>query len=182
VTPVNLAVTMLVWFYFFPREAAGASRTRHSPRPQLFWARDSCITRASSRREIVGVCSCPSSAKRGEGGSLSAKRSVRRVGAFVGKSKHPHPTHRSLHSRCATLPTLRGGGIRKRDRGADRGSCVWSSLRGVMRHFSPSCPALCRASTSFVAHEGSTWMAGTSPGHDAGGDSSLNSLVPSLRA
>jgi hypothetical protein len=28
-------VTMLVWFYFFPREAAGASSTRHSPRPHL---------------------------------------------------------------------------------------------------------------------------------------------------
>jgi hypothetical protein len=33
VNPVNLAVTTLVWFYFFPREAAGASSTRHSPRP-----------------------------------------------------------------------------------------------------------------------------------------------------
>ena len=64
-------------------------------------------------------------------------RSVGRVarsagwGAFVCGWKHPHPTHRSLHSRCATLPMLRGGGIRKRDRAADRGSCVWSSLRGA---------------------------------------------------
>src|SRR5436305_12060622 len=47
-------VTILVWFYFFPREAAGASRTRHSPRPHC-WARDSWITRASSRRENAEV-------------------------------------------------------------------------------------------------------------------------------
>ena len=39
-------VTTLVWFYFFPREAVGASSTRHSPRPHLFWAKHSCITRA----------------------------------------------------------------------------------------------------------------------------------------
>jgi hypothetical protein len=31
----DLAVTMLVWFIFFPREAAGAAGTRHSPRPLL---------------------------------------------------------------------------------------------------------------------------------------------------
>jgi hypothetical protein len=30
---VNLAVTTLVCFVFFAREAAGASGTRHSPRP-----------------------------------------------------------------------------------------------------------------------------------------------------
>jgi hypothetical protein len=36
VKPVNLAVTKLVWFYFFPHETAGASSTRHSPRPHLF--------------------------------------------------------------------------------------------------------------------------------------------------
>jgi hypothetical protein len=39
-------VTMLVWFYFFPREAAGASSTRHSPRPHPFGGEHSCITRA----------------------------------------------------------------------------------------------------------------------------------------
>jgi hypothetical protein len=38
-------VTTLVWFYFFPREAAGASSTRHSPRP-LLRADLSSITRA----------------------------------------------------------------------------------------------------------------------------------------
>jgi len=48
-------VTTLVWFYFFPREAAGATGTRHSPRPRFFRAKPSCIARAKSRREIAEV-------------------------------------------------------------------------------------------------------------------------------
>jgi hypothetical protein len=35
VIPVDLAVTMLVCFFNFAREAAGAAGTRHSPRPLL---------------------------------------------------------------------------------------------------------------------------------------------------
>jgi len=39
-------VTMLVCFVFIAREAAGAAGTRHSPRPLVFGAKDSCTTRA----------------------------------------------------------------------------------------------------------------------------------------
>src|SRR5205814_10525453 len=45
----------LVCFLLFARETAGASRTRHSLRP-LFWANESCTTRAHSRRDIAQVC------------------------------------------------------------------------------------------------------------------------------
>src|SRR5205807_10045837 len=48
-------VTMLVCFLFFACEAAGASRARHSLRPHLCWAGNSCITRAWSRRENAEV-------------------------------------------------------------------------------------------------------------------------------
>jgi hypothetical protein len=39
-------VTMLVCFFNFACEAAGASSARHSLRPLMFGAEDSCITRA----------------------------------------------------------------------------------------------------------------------------------------
>jgi len=49
-------VTTLVWFYFFPREAAGASSTRHSPRPLMFRRLYDWQTRAEMRSEIGEVC------------------------------------------------------------------------------------------------------------------------------
>ena len=51
--PGATVVTTLVWFLFFPREAAGAMGARHSPRP--LWAKDRWTTRARSRR---GGCGC----------------------------------------------------------------------------------------------------------------------------
>jgi hypothetical protein len=49
-------VTMLVCFFSFAREAAGASRARHSLRPLISGARDSCTARANSRRGNAKVC------------------------------------------------------------------------------------------------------------------------------
>jgi len=49
-------VTTLVWFYFLPREAAGASSTRHSPRPLMCrWLHDFQNSRGR-RGEIAEVC------------------------------------------------------------------------------------------------------------------------------
>jgi len=57
VNPVNLAVTTLVWIYFFPREAAGASSTRHSPRPlNVQKALQDAKLARGVRRDRGGVC------------------------------------------------------------------------------------------------------------------------------
>jgi hypothetical protein len=49
-------VTTLVWFYFFPREAAGASSTRHSPRPFSYGAKQFMHpSGADASRECGGV-------------------------------------------------------------------------------------------------------------------------------
>src|SRR5437660_1337499 len=74
-------------------------------------------------------------------------------------------------------------------------TCAWTvrrphcQERKRRKHVPPSCPALCRASTSFRAWKARTWMARTLrearfalPGHDAGGHSSLRVVKPSLRA
>jgi hypothetical protein len=58
-------VTMLVCFYYFAREAAGATSTRHSPRPQR--ADDFPTTRTRSAPRGCGVVSSPSPRLRGEG-------------------------------------------------------------------------------------------------------------------
>jgi len=58
VKPVNLAVTISCAF-LFAHEAAGASRTRHSPRPHLFGADNSSTTRAlrvAGLRRCVALC------------------------------------------------------------------------------------------------------------------------------
>jgi hypothetical protein len=47
---------MLVCFFNFAREAAGAAGTRHSLRPR-FEAKDSCTTRTQLRRG--NILSCP---------------------------------------------------------------------------------------------------------------------------
>jgi len=49
-------VTTLVWFYFFPREAAGASSARHSPRPLMFRWLHTIQNSRISRGEIAEVC------------------------------------------------------------------------------------------------------------------------------
>jgi hypothetical protein len=51
--PGELVVTTLVWFLFFPREAAGALGTRHSPRPQ---GGRSYQNSGASRRGNVKLC------------------------------------------------------------------------------------------------------------------------------
>jgi hypothetical protein len=59
---VNLAVTTLVCFVFFAREAAGATGTRHSPRPLLFEAVDFLgMTRARCVAGMISSCpdACP---------------------------------------------------------------------------------------------------------------------------
>jgi hypothetical protein len=57
VFPVNLAVTTLVCFVFFAREAAGATGTRHSPRPLFFEAVDFLgHDSGASRRGNARVC------------------------------------------------------------------------------------------------------------------------------
>src|SRR5579863_3273592 len=55
--PGATVVTTLVWFLFFPREAAGAMGARHSPRPLFslggsFWHSPGAIGVA----ECAGVC------------------------------------------------------------------------------------------------------------------------------
>ena len=53
-------VTTLVWFYFFPREAAGASRARHSLRPLMFrWLHVRANLRKIMRRDRGGVGGLP---------------------------------------------------------------------------------------------------------------------------
>jgi hypothetical protein len=52
--PGGPVVTTLVWFLFFPREAAGAMGTRHSPRPH--WAEDFMHDSGALRRGSVEVC------------------------------------------------------------------------------------------------------------------------------
>jgi hypothetical protein len=53
-------VTMLVWFFKFPREAAGAASTRLSLRPLLLWARkllhdSGAIRAAGTRLRVLAV-------------------------------------------------------------------------------------------------------------------------------
>ncbi len=61
VSPVNLAVTTLVCFVFFAREAAGATGTRHSPRPLLFeavdflWHDSGAVRRGNARVCVLDV-------------------------------------------------------------------------------------------------------------------------------
>src|ERR1700722_20577938 len=47
-------VTTLVWFLFFPREAAGAMGTRHSPRP--LWGEGYMDNSGLTRRGDADVC------------------------------------------------------------------------------------------------------------------------------
>src|ERR1700694_1766336 len=57
--PGATVVTTLVWFLFFPREAAGAMGTRHSPRPH--WGGRLMHDSGALRRGSVAVCLCPTS-------------------------------------------------------------------------------------------------------------------------
>src|SRR5256885_13650779 len=102
----------------------GAPSARHSLRPLNFRWLYILQTSRKSCGEIAEVCSYPSSAKRGEGGAK------RRVGVFFWEVETP-PPDTSLVALTMCHPPHEGGGIRKRDRGADSRRCVWSSLRGA---------------------------------------------------
>jgi len=149
VNPVNLAVTTLVWIYFFPREAAGASSTRHSPRPLTCrWLHDFQNSRGG-RGEIVEVC-CELSAMSLHSATASPVfipppvfggvetseacswgGAKRRVGVARAQRNRPHPSHRSralttCHPRAsfARLDPTRVGGIRKSELRWTRGRSV----------------------------------------------------------
>jgi hypothetical protein len=60
VISANLAVTTLVCFFHFAREAAGASSARHSPRPLIFWGERFMHDSGDQRRGNAESClECP---------------------------------------------------------------------------------------------------------------------------
>jgi len=115
-------VTTLVWFYCFPREAAGASSTRHSPRPLIFRRvytmqnsrgfcgeiAEACVTGWLFEFEVeVALFLIPPTC----GVETSEAHSGVVRSAAWGNSritKQPHPSHRSRRSRCARPPHKKG--------------------------------------------------------------------------
>ena len=130
--PVDLAVTTLVWFYFFPREAAGATGTRHSPRPRflsgetimhrsgkiaprgrggVFW-KCGCFILALVARKSAFSYPSPSC---GEGGHIVSEASDVTGGGLLRHARND-PTRRFAPPQselCSSRPT--SGGIRKRE-------------------------------------------------------------------
>src|SRR5438046_8448956 len=102
-------VTTLVCFFHFAREAAGASRARHSLRPLIFRRaeRDS-KTRAHSRREIAKLCrqgcsSLTSPRLRGEVGDEAIAKSPGEgdYREFESVESPPHPLAAGQRKRAA---------------------------------------------------------------------------------
>jgi hypothetical protein len=115
-------VTMLVWFYFFPREAAAASSARHSLRPHLFGRTHHARL---GRKRAAGTRSCglfsprPACGERSKP-QASGEGDYRRV-RMRGDSPSPRPS-----------PRKRGEGEVERGEIAEMwGELSATSLRGA---------------------------------------------------